>query len=95
MSHALERKELFVPSSSTSSPPPVTAKIEKMLAAAEEMGVDIFNLELTRRRLVAHGAERQDLGPSPRRTELDELMGKDIDDLRNEFNALARAIDVS
>jgi hypothetical protein len=70
-----------------------TLKIERLLDAADLIGVDLFDLELVRRRLVAHEAERERTWPSRRRRELDELVAQELETLCEGFVKLKRAVD--
>jgi hypothetical protein len=62
---------------------PAISKVDHMLALAPER--DLWTLELVRRSLVVDEAELQQTGPSPRRTELEELVAKDIEELCEWF----------
>jgi hypothetical protein len=62
-----------------------------MLAAAPEP--DLWAMETTRRRLVAHEAELVRTWPSPRRTELDVLVARDLETLCQGFKRMERAAD--
>jgi hypothetical protein len=62
-----------------------TSKVDAMFVAAEKIGLDLSDLELVRRRLATHEAERRWTRPSPRRTELDALIARDLDVLCGVF----------
>ena len=66
-----------------------TVKAERLLASASEP--DLWAMEQVRRRLVAREAERERTWPSPRRTELDQLVAMDIEELCDGFRRLERA----
>jgi hypothetical protein len=68
---------------------PAISKIERMLALAPER--DLWILELVRRRLLAHEAERQRTWPS-RRTKLDALVAEDLERPCEGFKRLERAV---
>ena len=68
-----------------------TVKAERLLASASEP--DLWAMEQVRRRLYVHEAELQRIPPSPRRTELDELVAMDIEELCQGFVKLERAVE--
>jgi hypothetical protein len=79
------------PSSTRLAAAAATLRVERLLAAASEP--DLWAMEQVRRRLVARETELERTRSSPRRTELDELVAADIQELCDGFRRLERAVD--
>ena len=68
-----------------------TARAERMLDLAPSFGIDLYDLELVRRRLVDHEAEHErSSGPSKRRG-LEKLIEADIEILASAYKKLEAA----
>jgi len=65
-----------------------TAKAGRLLAAAPSVGVDLFDLERVRRRLVDHEAEYERTPEPLRRRKLVQLMDEEIGTLALAYKKL-------
>lgn len=70
-----------------------TAHAEAMLAAAPRVGIDLYALELVRRRLVSHEHEYDRAVEPSKRRELARLMSEEIGKLASAYKKLASAAD--
>jgi hypothetical protein len=74
--------------------PAVVAAVERLFAAAPAAGVDLFEVELARRRLVESERECQGLGRG-RRRELERLMLADTEFICVAILAMEQAADAA
>ena len=68
-------------------------KVERMLDLAEHVGIDPEALAFLAHRLAAEGREREGMGPSPRRDELDRLIVGDLEVLCRAYKRMARVVE--
>jgi hypothetical protein len=68
-----------------------TAKAERMLAAAPIVGIDLYDLELVRRRLARHEANYNHTSRPSKRQELVRLMDEEIGTLASAYKKLEAA----
>ena len=68
-------------------------KVERMLDMAEFVGLDPESLAFLAHRLALHGRQREGLGPSPRRDELDALIVGDLETLCRAYKMMARVVE--
>jgi hypothetical protein len=71
-----------------------TLAAEAMLSVAPRVGVDIDELNAVRLRLVAHDAEHGRTPPSPRRSELEAMIGSDTETICQKYLQLQAALGV-
>jgi hypothetical protein len=67
------------------------SKVERMIAVAPEP--DLWAMERVRRRLAAHEDELRRTWPSPRRTELNRMIARDIELLCEAYVKLETALE--
>jgi hypothetical protein len=75
--------------------PAVVAAVETLFAAAPAAGVDLFEVELARRRLVESERECQGLQRGRRRSELERLMLADTEFICRAILAMEQAADAA
>jgi hypothetical protein len=69
------------------------ARVSRMLDVAEHLGLDPQALAFLAHRLAVLGRQREGLGPSQRRDELDGLILGDLEALCRAYTRMARVVE--